>query len=200
MSNELQDLLEDGYIEGVDESGIVFAGPERHGLRILDSRFVEADLSGAKLIGCRLADVEFQNCRATDVSFAKSSLQDVTVAESRIGAFQGFGGSWTRCAIAGGKIDYLNLRAATVARLTIDNAVIGELDLSEAKIEGISFLNATVGKLILTNARTKRLDLRGVELRGLESNPEGLRGVVIGPTQVLDLAPVLADILGMKIA
>lgn len=199
MTIDVQDLLEDGYIEGVDESGVMFSGPERHGLRILDSRFRDSDLSGARLIGCRIAEVEFRSCRATEVSLAKSNLSDVTVAESRIGAAQAFAGVWTRCAIAGGKIDYLNLRGATVAGLTIDHAVIGELDLSEAKVEGLSFRDTTVGKLILTNARGKRVDLRGVQLRGLESNPDGLKGVVIDHSQALDLAPLLADILGMKI-
>lgn len=200
MTIDVQDLLEDGYIEGVDERGVVFGGPERHGLRILDSRFREAELSGARLIGCRLADVEFISSGGTDLSLAKSSLQDVLISQSRIGAFQAHGGTWTRCTIDGGKVDYLNLRAATISRLIIDNAVIGELDLSEAKIDGITFRNTTIGKIVLTNSRAKRLDLRGAELRGLESNPEGLSGVLISSGQALDLAPALADILGMKIA
>ena len=200
MATNVQELLEDGYIEGADVAQVNFAGPELHGLRILDSRFVDSDLTGAKLIGGRLAGVDFRGCRATEISLAKSSLQDVTIAESRIGACHGFGGTWTRCAIAGGKIDYLNLRGANISRMTVDDAVIGELDLSEAKVEGLSFRNCTVGKLVLTNARTKRLDLRGTVLRGLESNPEGLQGLVIGHAQVLDLAPVLASILGIKLA
>ena len=107
MTIDVQDLLEDGYIEGVDESRVSFSGPERHGLRILDSRFTDADLSGAKLIGCRLADVELRSAHATDLSLAKSSLQDVEIVESRIGAVQAFGGTWTRVRIVGGKIDYL---------------------------------------------------------------------------------------------
>ena len=36
MGIDLQDLLEDGYIEGADERGVVFGGPERHGLRIVE--------------------------------------------------------------------------------------------------------------------------------------------------------------------
>ncbi|WP_269451778.1 hypothetical protein [Tessaracoccus coleopterorum] len=42
----MQDLLEDGYIEGIDLDGVAFGGPERHGLRFLDSRFTGADLDG----------------------------------------------------------------------------------------------------------------------------------------------------------
>lgn len=66
-------------------------------------------------------------------------------------------------------------------------------------MESISFAHTTVGKLVLTGARSKRLDLRGAVLRGLESNPEGLAGVVLTEDQVTELAPVLATILGIKV-
>lgn len=200
MSINVQDLLDEGFIEGVEADGVVFGGPELHGLRILDSHFKMADLSGAKLIGCGLVGVEFTGAKADDVSLAKSSLQDVTVADSRIGSAQSYGGAWVRCTIVGGKIDYLNLRGSTVTRLTLDGVVIGELDLSHAKIEGITFIEATIGKLVLTNAQVKRLNVKGSRLHGLEANPEGLKGVVMGEDQVQELAPLLAGILGIKIA
>lgn len=200
MTIGLRDLIEDGYIEGVDQPGVTFAGPDLHGLRILDSVFEGADLEATRLIGCRLDGVEFRGAKGSDVSLAKSSLQDVALLECRIGAAQAFGGAWSRCRIVGGKIDYLNLRGAVISRLTIDKAVIGELDLSEAKVESISFAQTTVGKLVLTGARSKRVDLRGAVLRGLESNPEGLAGVVMTDDQVTEMAPVLASILGIKVA
>ena len=197
---ELRDLIDDGYIEGADEPEVVFVGPEQHGLRIIDSQFPKADLNGAKLIGCRLDGVEFVAAQGGEVSFAKSSLQDVAISDSRLGAVQGFGGNWIRCRIIGGKIDYLNLRGSSISRLTFDKAVIGELDLTDAKVDSMSFASTTVGKVILTGATSKRLDLRGVQLRGLESNPEGLRGTVLSEDQVFELAPVLANILGITIA
>ena len=89
MDIELQDLLEDGdgYIEGVDAGGVSFGGPEWHGLRILDSRFVDADLDGAKLTGCGLVDVRFEGARASEVAMVKSSLllaQQVLIAQTTL--------------------------------------------------------------------------------------------------------------------
>lgn len=200
MTSALRDLIEDGYVERVDRHGVVFAGPDLHGIRILDSHFEEADLEGMRLIGCRLDGVEFRSAKGSDVSLAKSSLQDVAFVECRVGAAQAYGGTWMRCRIVGGKVDYLNLRGASISRLAFEKAVIGELDLSEAKVESLSFASTTIGKLVLTGARSKRLDLRGVTLRGLESNPEGLNGTVMSEDQVTELSPVLAEILGIRIA
>ncbi len=63
----------------------------------------------------------------------------------------------------------------------------------------LTVIDTTVSQVTLPTSRTRRIDLRGARVQGLESNPEGLKGVTLGSDQVTELAPVLADILGIKV-
>ena len=193
------EFLDGGEIEGVDVVDVDFSGADEHGLVVLESRVSRAVLADARFTGCRFVDVEFAEADAPDLGLAKSVLQDVAFTGSRLGGVQAYSGVWTRVRVASSKVGYLNLRAAKLTGVRFENCEIGELDLSEAQLNGVGFPGCRIGKLTLSSARCAKVDLRGAELRGLESNPDGLRGVTISAAQVVDLAPTLAAILGMKV-
>jgi uncharacterized protein YjbI with pentapeptide repeats len=184
----------------VDAVDVDFSGADEHGLVVMESRFQRPLLADARFTGCRFIDVEFVEADAPDLGLAKSVLQDVTFSGSRLGGVQAYAGVWTRARVASSKVGYVNLRAAKLTNARFENCEIGELDLSEAQLNGVGFPGCRIGKLTLTSARCAKVDLRGAALSGIESNPEGLRGAAIGPAQVVDLAPTLAAILGMKVS
>ena len=80
--------------------------------------------------------------------------RDVTLTDCRLGAVRAFGGELLRVTIAGGKIDYLNLRDAKVRELRVVGATIDDLDLAGVEAH----------EVVVEGSRIRRIDLTGAHL------------------------------------
>ena len=56
----------------------------------------------------------------------------------------------------------------------------------------------TIGELLVSRARLADVDLRGAEMSRID-DATALAGAVVSPTQLLDLAPLLAAALGIRV-
>jgi uncharacterized protein YjbI with pentapeptide repeats len=188
---------------------------------VLDGeRYVDADLSGQRAEGARLLDCRFERCRAdglvlrrarlsgcalvglhaVDLDAAQSQWLDSTVDGARLGAVSAYGATLTRVAVTGGKLDYVNLRGATLSDVTFDGAVLGELDLSDATLTDVRLRDCRLDVLTLSaGTRLLRVDLTGATLH-VVNGLDGLRGAPVSGTQLFELAPLLAEHLGIVVA
>ncbi len=107
------------------------------------------------------------------------------------------GSDLTRVRLRGGKVDYLNLRAATLTDVHLDDVVVGELDLGGASATRLR-VDGALGRLDVTGADLRDVDLRGADLRA-PTGLAGLAGAVVSPAQLLELAPALADHVGLRV-
>lgn len=195
-----QELLEGDEIDGVDAVGADFSGVDERGLTVIDSRFCRAVFAGSRLLNCRFVDVSFEAANAPDLDLSDSSLQNVGFTGSRLGGISAPGGFWTRVRFTDCRISYLNLRSSRLTEVSFENCAIDELDLVGARLKGVRFPGSTLDKLTLRGAHCVGFDLREAEVRALEANAEGLRGLLVNPVQVTELAPALADILGIGVS
>ncbi len=101
--------------------------------------------------------------------------------------------------IRGGEIDYLNLREARLKDVVFESCVLVEPDFARARLERVEFLDCALKGADFGGAtpegrgpaRRRPLEIT----RGLDR----LSGAVISTGQLLDLAPVLAAAMGIRV-
>ena len=149
--------------------------------------------------GARLVDTSWSRVRADELSLARTTWWDGTLTDCRLGAVQAYGSSWTRVTVHGGKVDYLNLRESELVDVVLDGCVVDELALGGATVRRLVLRGSTVRRLDVTAARLVDVDLRG--LSGLQhiEGVAGLAGATITGDLLLELAPALAEQLGIQV-
>jgi uncharacterized protein YjbI with pentapeptide repeats len=192
-----------GLTPGGDFDGEVFTGDltgqDAGTARFLECRFEECDLTELRAPRARFADTTLYAVRGAGVDLAESEWLDCVVTGARLGALQLYGAELRRVRFEGGKIDYFNLRGATLREVAFVDCVLTEPDFGGATLEQVSFEGCRLVGPDFNQATMKAVDLSRAHLaapRGLAS----LSGATISKLQLLDLAPALADQLGITVA
>jgi uncharacterized protein YjbI with pentapeptide repeats len=186
---------------------------ERDGERFTDLDLSDVDLMGITFSECVLDTVTLTNADLRAARFIETQLarinapvlraplstwRDVIVENSRIGSGELFESSWRSVSIRHCKIGYLNLRAAELIDVEFVDCQVDELDLGASRATRVSFAGTFIGSLDVARATLLDFDLRGAEfagIRGLES----LRGTTVSEIQLSELAPLLAEHLGITV-
>lgn len=192
----LADLL--GTPEGRRFQGITVQNEDLTGTSIIDSvlenmGLVDSDLSAVSVLTSWLRGLNAPHLQAP-----RSAWRQVMVEGSRIGAAELYEAVFDTVMLRGCKLDLVNLRGARLTDVVLDSCTIGELDLTAASVRRLQLRSCDVDVLILSQASLAHADLRGCRLRqlvGLDS----LRGAVISPEQLTDLAPSFAEQLGLSV-
>lgn len=153
----------------------------------------EADLRGLHLAECRLVAVD-----APVLTVPRSSWRDVVVTGSRLGAVEAYESTWRTVLVEDGKLGYLNARGSQWTDVSLHGSVVDELDLSGARLSRVSLAGCRIGTLRLTAATLTDVDLRDTRLEVIEGLA-GLAGAWVSETQLRELAPLLADHLGIRV-
>jgi uncharacterized protein YjbI with pentapeptide repeats len=164
----------------------------------LDSRLERCRLDRllmrrARVVDCLLADVH-----AVTVDLTESVWRDSLMTGGRLGAMTAPGAKWARVRVRGAKLDFVNLRGAQLQDVVFDGCVIGEIDVTDAELTMVGFVDSNVDDLNLQGASLSQVDLSRATLRTLRGL-DNLRGAIVSQDQLLDLAPLLAEHLGLKV-
>lgn len=168
------------------------------GARILTSRMDLGGMGEVGLRGARLSEVVFAAPDCTVMRAPFGQWRDVVIDGGRIGTAEAYDAEWVRVALRGVRVRYLNLRAARIRDLALSDCVIDELDLGGAELARVALLGTRVGRLELSSARLEEVDLRGARFETLVGARD-LAGAVIDAAQLLELAPVLAAAVGVRV-
>lgn len=171
---------------------------ELAGSRLLSSRLEFVGMSEIGMRGARLSDVVIATPNCTVLRAPYGQWRDVVVDGGRIGTIELYETELARVALCGVRVRYLNLRSARVSDLTIEDCVIDELDLGGAELLRVAFPGTRVGRLEVGFATLEAVDLRGARIETLVGARD-LAGAVVDATQVVELAPVLAAALGLRV-
>jgi uncharacterized protein YjbI with pentapeptide repeats len=77
--------------------------------------------------------------------------------------------------------------------------VLRDVDFGEAKLDGVTFAGSRLERARFGRATLKKADFRGAVTIDLADGYESLSGAVIDTGQLLDLAPALAQALGITV-
>lgn len=181
-------------LTGVRSEGLVWEGRRRlSSARMCDLTVTDWNAWGMSLVECSLEQLDVVSMAAAD-----SRWRAVEVRQSRIGSAELYDAVWDGVHFVGCKLGFLNLRGARLTDVAFTDCVIDGLDLMRATASRVAFQGSRIARLDSSGARLVEVDLRGARLGELGS-VEGLRGASITLEQLLDLAPVMAARLGIRV-
>ncbi|MDQ0684612.1 uncharacterized protein YjbI with pentapeptide repeats [Streptomyces achromogenes] len=193
------ELEPDGDYDGVEFRELDLAEQDGGGARFMDCAVTGCALDGTRLRKARVLDSVLTGLRGVGTDLAEATLRDVEVLDARLGGVQLYGAVLERVVVRGGKIDYLNLRQARLRDVVFEGCVLVEPDFGGARLERVEFVDCALRSVDFTAATLSDVDLRGAVELGIAGGVGRLSGAVISAAQLLDLAPVLAGELGIRV-
>ena len=173
--------------------------PDGSGSSFLDCAFTGVTFDGGRLRRARFVDAWAQEMRLVGTDLSESSWQDCALLGSIAAGVNLSAAHLTRVVFRGCKLDAVNFRFCGLTDVRFEDCLLREVDFGGATLTRTSFPGSRLTRTILAGATLDRVDLRGAEL-GLTIDPRSMRGAVISPAQLLDLAPLLAETLGIDVA
>lgn len=192
------DLVAGARLDGLLLQDLDLAGADLTGLVLDECRLAGTVLDDARLDGARLIDSVLDRVTGTAVRARGGVLRDALLTGCRFGAAEWFEAEWDRVHLEGCRIDYLSLADSHLADVLITGCTIGELDLRGASVRRLAVRSSPVRELSLAGLRATDLDLRGADLARID-DAASLRGSVVSSEQLLLLAPLLAESLGIEV-
>lgn len=193
------ELEPDGDYDGLEFRDQDFAGQDGGGARFMDCALTGCALDETRLHRARVLDSVLTGIRGVGTDLAESTLRDVEVVDARLGGVQLHGSVLERVLVRGGKIDYLNLRKARLKDVVFEGCVLVEPDFGGARLERVEFVDCVLKGADLTGATLTDVDLRAAAELDIARGVDRLAGAVISTAQLLDLAPVMAAALGVRV-
>jgi uncharacterized protein YjbI with pentapeptide repeats len=190
---------------GEQYDGVHFDRGELAGADGSGASFLECALTGVTLEGCRLtsarfADVWLQDVRLISAGLARTSWRDVTFTGAVIAGAEAFGSLLRRVRFDRCKLDSVNFRDCDLTDVTFDNCVLRNVDFSSARLTRVTFPGSRLAATTLVKVALDRVDLRGAAELGLTVDPAALGGAIVSTAQLLELAPLLADSIGIIVS
>ena len=169
------------------------------GAAFLDCEFSSCTVDAARMHRGRLTTCTVRDVQAAALDAQGSTWTNVVVTDCRIGALVLPGSHLTRVTFENVRVDFANLRGATATQVQWLGCRIGELDLGGAEVDQARFDRCEVDRLALSGCTLQDVDLRGAAL-GAVDGLIALAGSLISHAQLVQLAPALADHLGIGVS
>ena len=187
--------------EMVEDLALVEAdlsGGDLSALTLLSCRFSEVFANDTDLAAARLVDCRLERLSATYLHSPRSTWRTVELIDSRIGAWELYDADVESLLIEDCRLGFTNLAGTTVRDVLIRATRIDELDLSSVDAQRVRFEDCRVDTLRLHGGSLRDVDLRGLEMR-VVSGVGSLAGATVNGQQLSELAPLLAQHLGLRV-
>jgi uncharacterized protein YjbI with pentapeptide repeats len=172
--------------------------PNGASARFIECAFTGVTMEGGDLRRARLSDVWLQDTQFVTTGLAETSWLDATLAGVQMAGSEAFGAQLRRVTFRGSKLDSVNFRDAELTDVVFDGCLLRAPDFGGATLTRVTFTDCRLDQADLTRARLDQVDLRGAEL-GLIIGPDSLRGAIVTSAQLYQLAPVIAETLGIRV-
>lgn len=192
-------LEPDGDYDGVRFEEVDLADASGPGARFMDCALDGCALDRAELGRARFIDSVLTGVRGVGTDLAEASLRDVEVVDARLGGVQMHGAVLERVVVRGGKIDYPNLREARLKDVVFEGCVLSEPDFGGAHLVRVEFRDCVLKRADFSAARMESVDLRAAAELDIARGVDRLAGAVISPVQLMELAPVFAAQIGVRV-
>jgi uncharacterized protein YjbI with pentapeptide repeats len=191
-------LATHGDYDAVAFTDLDLSGQNANNTSLLDCSLLRCRADGLLLRRARLVETLVADLQATTIDLAESVWRDSLITGGRIGAATASRARLTRVRFRALKLDFLNLRGATVQDVVFQDCVLGEVDATDARLTDVDFSGGRLDNLGVRGATLTRLDLSTASLQTL-NGIDHLRGAIVSAAQLMDLAPLLADHLGIVV-
>ena len=187
-----------GEYVAIDFDELDLAGQDASDARFLECRLTRCGLDGASLRRARILESLLADLHGATVDLADSTWRDTTVTGGRLGAVDLIGATWTGIRVRDCHLGFLNLAGAELEDVVFERCAIGSLDLRTATLDTVAFVDCSLDELNVSGATLAHVDLSCARLRSL-IGVDSLKGAIVSHTQLIDLAPLLAERLGVEV-
>ena len=187
------EMVEDLRLAEADLSGAGLSA-----ISLLSCRFSEVFANDTDLAAARLVDCRLERLSATYLHSPRSTWRTVELVDSRIGAWELYDADVESVLIEDCRLGFANLAGTAVRDVLIRATRIDELDLSGIDAQRVRFEDCRVGTLRLHGGSLSDIDLRGLEMT-VVNGVGSLAGATISSGQLSELAPLLAQHLGLRV-
>ena len=189
----------DSDLDGVEVVGLRCEELSWTGRRRLgESSVSDLSVTTWEAKGASLVESRLETCEIVALSAPDSQWRSVELRQSRIGSAELYDAELRSVSFVGCKLGFLNLRGARLTDVAFIDCIIEGIDLMRATVTRVTFDGSRVSRVELTGAKLTDVDFRGARLDDV-GDPQGLRGASITIEQLLDLAPVMAARLGIRV-
>ena len=188
-----------GDYDGVHFDRLSFDEPQAASSRFIECACTGVTFQGGRLPKARLSDVLLRDVRLIATGLAESQWTDVAVAESVLAGAEVFGAELRRVTFRGCKLDSVNFRGAALTEVTFAGCELRDVDFAGATLTRTAFPGSRLARTDFTGVTMNGTDLRGAEL-GIIIGPNSLRGATVSTAQLVYLAPVLAETMGITVS
>ncbi|MEU8136952.1 pentapeptide repeat-containing protein [Streptodolium elevatio] len=193
------DLRRDGTYDSVHFDGTELEDAEGGGSGFTECAFSAATVTRGRYRRTRFDDVWLEGVRIVGADLAESSWLDCEFTAGLLAGLQMHGAQMRRVVFHNCKFDSVNLRASALRDVSFVNCMLRDADFAGATLTGVSFPGSTLDGVSLEKAKLAKVDLREAAGLRITSGVEALRGATISSLQLLELAPALAQVLGIGV-
>lgn len=172
--------------------------PAAASARFLECAFTGVTMQGGQFRRARFIDVWLQDMQLVTTGLTETSWQDVTISGAVIAGSEAFGAQLRRVSLRKCKLDSVNFRDAELTEVRFDGCLLRDVDFAGASLTRTVFRDCQLERADLSRVTLDQVDLRGAEL-GVIIDPGSLRGAILTTAQLVTLAPLLAEVLGIEI-
>ncbi len=190
---EREEALSTASFQDEDISGLQTRGVEASELKLEKVNF-----SQAKLDKSDFTDVQLSGCELAATTFADSGWRRVLVEKSRCSGIQLQNTFLKDVTFVGCKLNMANFRFAKLINVCFKDCDLEEADFYMAELTNVSFEACTLNKLEFSSSTLKKVDLRTSVITDV-TGIRNLSGAIIDSTQLIALAPTLAQGLGIQV-
>ncbi|WP_433609062.1 pentapeptide repeat-containing protein [Dactylosporangium sp. CA-139114] len=192
-------LAPDGDYTEIHFDGAAFDGGEATSAKFIESAFTGTTLTTVGLERARFSDVWLSRNRWVGVRVAGGEWLDVAVLDSALAGVQAYSSRLRRVTFRGCKIDTLNLRGATLTDVVFEDCELDELDCAGAGLTNVTFPGSSLRNARFSQVTCKKVDFRGARELDVADGADALRGATVDERQLMQLAPALAQALGILV-
>ncbi|WP_432280627.1 pentapeptide repeat-containing protein [Streptomyces luomodiensis] len=148
------------------------------------SRFDDVWLNAVRMVGTDLSETTWLNSECSAGILAGTEIHSAGMH---------------RVVFHGCKFDSVNLRGAALRDVAFVDCLLRDVDFGGATLTGTSFPGSTLDGVHLRKATLADVGLHEAAGLHIASGLEALNGATISSTQLLDLAPALAQVIGLTV-
>lgn len=153
---------------------------------------------GARLDKLVAQDTKLENCDFSAAQCSEISLLRTEVTAGRMTGWDVNKGLFKDVTFKGCKLDMANFRFAKLQNVVFNDCLLNSADFLHAELTNVSFISCSLEKADFNQSKLHNVDLRTSQLDSLRGW-RYLSGATIDSLQLTQIAPYLANELGLKV-
>jgi len=179
---------------------------------------IDADLSSQSVKALDISDSKLEKIVASEANLERLAFRDVVLLHSDFTATNCAEASWQRVLLENMrcsglklqtstlkdvtfrdcKLDLANFRFSKLKNVCFIDCILNEADFYASKLDNVQFQSCSLDKTEFSSAKLKQVDLRTSEISNI-SGISSLTGATIDSTQLIAIAPILANEAQIKV-